>query len=242
MTAATTMVPLQVTARLASGVAHATPWGISLDGLLASEIRENYKSECREHGIDYQPYDLATAPAMLELPLARCTLAGPDDWHWATTFAWPDGEVPGPHVHYWSSRPDHHALDQLSDALPALVPERQGRYRARVMPLPLTIASTLVWRAVGDPDAISDLLADVQTIGRKRSSGHGHILDWTVEPTDEDPWASSHLHPDGTLGRTAHAQCLRGHQSVETGGEGQMGLRPPYMHPATRREVLLPAR
>lgn len=242
MTAATTMVPLVVKARLASGVAHATPWGISLDGLLASEMRENYKAECRARGIDYEPYDSNAEPTRLDLPLARCTLSGPDNWHWSATFAWPDGEMPGPHVQYWSSRPDQHALDQLSDGLPALVSERQGRYRARVMPLPLTIASTLVWRAVGDPDAISDLLVDVRTIGRKRSSGHGHVLDWTIEPTAADPWACSHLHPDGSLGRTAHATCLSGHQSVGTGGGGQMGLRPPYMHPATRREVLLPAR
>ncbi|WP_128645065.1 hypothetical protein [Rhodococcus sp. BS-15] len=238
----TPMIPLVVRARLASGVAHATPWGISLDGLLASEIRENYKAECRTRGTEYEPYDSASEPAPLELPLARCTLAGQDNWHWSATFAWPDGEVAGPHVQYWSSRPDQHALDQLSDGLPALVSERQGRYRARVMPLPLTIASALVWRAVGDPDAVLDLLGGVRTIGRKRSSGHGHILNWTVEEAAADPWASSHLHLDGSLGRTAHAHCLRGHQRVDTGGEGQMGLRPPYMHPATRREVLLPAR
>ncbi|MFT7022447.1 MAG: CRISPR type IV-associated protein Csf3 [Rhodococcus sp. (in: high G+C Gram-positive bacteria)] len=237
------MVPLIVEARLGGGVAHATPWGISLDGLLASEIHENYKAECRAREVAYEPFNVNTEPEPVGLPLGRCTRAGEDNWHWTATFAWPENEIPGPHIQYWSARPDHYALDQLSDGLPTHVSERQGRYRARVMPLPLTVAKTLVWRAVGDPDVISELLADVATIGRKRSSGHGHILEWTVtaDPT-ADPWTYSHLHPDGSLGRTVHVGCLNGRPPVDTGGDGQMGLRPPYMHPSTRREVLLPAR
>lgn len=51
------MVPLLVRARLGSGVGHAPPWGISLDGLLASQIRENEKAAARESGTDYIPYD-----------------------------------------------------------------------------------------------------------------------------------------------------------------------------------------
>ncbi|MFD7012410.1 hypothetical protein [Rhodococcus jostii] len=236
------MVPMVVRARLAGGVAHGVPWGISLDGLLASELRENVKAAAREAGTDYTPYSPDTAPEDLELPLARCTTGGDEHWHWAATFAYPEDEVSGPHVQYWSARPDQQALGQMSAGLPALVSERQGRYRSRVMPLPLTICRNLVWRAVGDPAAVADLLAPIVSIGKKRSAGHGHILDWTITARpDADRWEHGHLHPDGTLGRTATAACLQ-EREIRTGGDGQMGLRPPYMHPGMRRQVFLPAR
>ncbi|MFF0818624.1 hypothetical protein ACFYVR_26275 [Rhodococcus sp. NPDC003318] len=236
-------VPLTVRARLAGGVAHSAPWGISLDGLLASQIRAGVKAAARDAGTDYPPYDPAQPPDELELPLTRCTAAGGDNWHWAATFAHAEGEVAGPHVTYWTARPDQYALDHLSDRLPAHVSERQGRYRSRVMPLPLTIARALVWRAVGDPDVIRDLLAGVMVIGRKRSSGHGHVFDWTVTPDPgADPWECAHLHPDGTLGRSTPPGCLADRRDIATGGSGHFGLRPPYMHPAMRRRVVFAAR
>lgn len=107
------MVPLVVRARLAAGVAHGVPWGISLDGLLASEIRENMKAMAREAGGEYIPYSPDTVPEDLDLPLARCAGDGGDRWHWAATFAFPKDEVPGPHVQYWSARPDQQALGQM---------------------------------------------------------------------------------------------------------------------------------
>ncbi|MDV6247033.1 hypothetical protein [Rhodococcus opacus] len=236
------MMPLVVRARMAAGVAHGVPWGISLDGILASELRENAKAVARAAGTDYTPYSLDTVPEDLDLPLARCTGDGAGGWHWAATFAYPENEVPGPHVQYWSARPDQHALDQMAADLPALVSERQGRYRSRVMPLPLTVCRHLVWRAVGDPGAVAELLAPIVSIGKKRGAGHGHVLSWTVdEQSDGDRWEFAHLHPDGSLGRTAPPACLHDLDHVRTGGEGQMGLRPPYMHPAVRTHVLLPA-
>lgn len=236
------MVPMTVTARLAAGIANAVPWGISLDGLLASQHRESIKAAAREEDADYPAYDPAVVPSDYDLPLARCTGAGGDQWHWSATFAWPDGEIEGPHVQYWSARPDQHALGQNAEHMPALVSERQGRYRARVMPLPLTVARALVWRAVGDPDAIATLVDGITSIGKKRASGNGHILRWdvTTEP-GADPWAYGHLHPDGSLGRTIPPECLPDTRT-RTGGFGQMGLRPPYMHPARRSQVYLPAR
>ncbi|MCQ4122359.1 hypothetical protein [Rhodococcus tibetensis] len=79
--------------------------------------------------------------------------------------------------------------------------------------------------------ARADLLAPIVSIGKKRSAGHGHILDWTItEHPGADRWEYAHLHPDGTFGRTATPGCLH-EREVRTGGGGQMGLRPPYMHP-----------
>nr|GLK33480.1 hypothetical protein GCM10017611_03220 [Rhodococcus wratislaviensis] len=53
------------------------PWGISLDGLLASEIRENIKAAARVSGTDYEPYSLDTVPEDLDLPLAAAQATAP---------------------------------------------------------------------------------------------------------------------------------------------------------------------
>ncbi|WP_256718325.1 hypothetical protein [Rhodococcus sp. D-1] len=166
---------------------------------------------------------------------------GEDDWHWTATFAYPENEVPGPHVQYYSARPDQQALDHLAVDLPALVSERQGRYRSRVVPL--TVCWHLAWRAVGDPAAVAELLEPIMSIGKKRSAGHGHVLSWEIpEHMDADQWKFAHLHPDDSLGRTATPACMHDVGDVRTGGEGQMGLRPQYMHPVRRRAVVFPVR
>lgn len=235
--------PFTVRATLSAGYAHATPWGISLDGILASEIWESRKAEARAAGTDWHAYSNDHTPDDIELPLDRCPGDGTGNWHWAATFAFPEDEIPGPHVQTWVSRPDQHALAQMTDRLPLHVDARKGRYRSWVMPLPLTVAPTLLWRAVGDPDAVADLLTGIVTIGKKRASGHGLILSWEVTPdTAADRWEFTHLHPDGSLGRTAPTKCLHGRGSIDHGGHGHIGLRPPYMHPARRAAVALPAR
>lgn len=235
-------IPFTVRARLSAGYAHATPWGISLDGLLASEIWETRKAAARAAGEDWLAYDLDHTPEDIELPLDHCDGDGARHWHWAATFAFPEGELPGPHVHTWTARPDQHALAQMSGRLPTHVDTRKGRYRAWVMPLPLTVAPTLVWRAVGDPDAVTDLLAGVVSIGKKRASGHGLILDWEITLDEAaDRWEFTHLHPDGQLGRTVPTACLHGRGDIDHGGHGQIGLRPPYMHPDRRATAVLPA-
>lgn len=239
--AAAQYVPFDVTARLGSPVAVSVPWGIALDGLLAAQIRENTKAAARDAGTDYEPYDLDTPPPVLELPLARCTLAGTDDWHWRATFAHPVDEIPGPHVEYWTTRPDQRGLGHIAEALPATISARQGRYRAHVMPLPVKVAAALSWRGVGDPDRVRDLLTGITAIGRKRSSGYGHVLDWIVtEQPGNDVWEFSHLHRSGTLGRTTPPPCLAGRPGLATREPVRMGLRPPYMHPSSRRTVAVP--
>jgi CRISPR type IV-associated protein Csf3 len=236
-------VPFEVTARLGSPVAVSVPWGIALDGLLAAEIRERVKAAARDAGTDYIPYDPDpdVVPPVVELPLARCTAAGDQAWHWCATFAHPVDEIAGPHVEYWTTRPDQRALADIAGELPVNVSPRQGRYRAHIMPLPVTIAAALCWRGVGDPDQVHELLSGLTAIGRKRSSGYGHILGWTVTAhPDAETWEYSHLHRSGKLGRTTPPACLTRCPDVAAGEPVSMGLRPPYMHPSTRGPVHAP--
>lgn len=237
----TPAVPLRIRAHLASSSASAAPWGIALDGLLASELWHDHKALLVTQNLPV-PYPSDTEiPEDLALPLARCPGAGGDGWHWASTCAFPEGssEVD---VHYWTSRLDHRAAEQTVAALPKTVSDRQGRYQARRMPVITSPAPCLVWWAVGDPDRIRAVLSPIVAIGKKRSQGEGHVLRWEIaELTGVDPWAAAHLHPNGTLGRPTPPTCLEGHTIAGDGGPGTAGLRPPYMHPARQHDLRLPA-
>jgi CRISPR type IV-associated protein Csf3 len=240
MTPAAHLVPLLIRARLATGVACAVPWGVALDGLLASEIWAERKTAARAAGQAVP--GLAETPELedLDLPLARCAMGPPGLWHWAATCAFPEGLASDlPDVRYWTGQLDARACEQTAAALPMVVPGRQGRYRSRRMPLLVTVCTAVTWHAVGDPDVIRRILAGLMAIGKKRSCGEGRVLSWEVTPCPLSPWQAAHLHPDGTLGRPAPASCLAG-TGVTAGGSGTAGLRPPYMHPARQATVLLP--
>ncbi|WP_236603725.1 MULTISPECIES: hypothetical protein [unclassified Rhodococcus (in: high G+C Gram-positive bacteria)] len=93
--------------------------------------------------------------------------------------------------------------------------ELQGRYRPRVMPLPLTVCRHLVWRAVKDPVAVVELLEPIMSIGKKRRNEEGQcrarsrpVLEITEQP-DADSWALAHLHPDGGLGAAPRLRPVR---------------------------------
>ena len=229
------MEPLIITARMESGIAHVLPWSITLDGILAAQLWQQTKLS----NSPVAPALDAANPPDMPLPLARCIQE--DDWHWSATCAWPDPVPTSPAIHQWSGRMDHRAVGQLATNLPKTISDRQGRYRARMMPLPVTICQTLTWYAIGDPAAILGLLENVHAIGKKRSQGEGRVLDWNVEPAPLNEFTAAHLTPVGTLGRPSLPGCLAGHPDIRTGGTGPIAIRPPAMHRSRIRDLLLPA-
>lgn len=236
--------PLQVIAHLAAGVAHTSPWGIALDGLLAAETWARHKDTCRTQGTEWTRGRDNPTPPDLDLPLARCH-RDPDLWHWMATTAWPDTTATS-EVHTWTARVDHRDLEHVATTLPKVISTRQGRYRSKHMPLLVTCTPRLVWRCVGDPDQIADLLTDITTIGKHRTTGEGHILQWQIQPLPTTtPDDAGHLHPDHTLGRTCPPTCHQhlldtGHLHHPADTLGLAGLRPPYMHPARQHRLWLP--
>lgn len=233
-------IPILVRAYLAAGIAHAAPWGISLDGLLASELAAELKAGARAQGKDHVRALSQAEPPDLDLPLQRCT--PPDGpWHWAATCAFPEGNVGRVDVHTWTGRVDHRALEQVTTALPKTISGRQGRYRTRRMPLLVTPCPSVTWHAIGDPDKITEILQEILTIGKKRSTGEGQVLNWEVTATPNTAHATAaHLHPDGSLGRPTPPACLTAIGPVQTGGYGRAGIRPPYMHPHRQHDLHLP--
>jgi CRISPR type IV-associated protein Csf3 len=238
------MMPLRVRAHLAGGIAQAAPWGIALDGLLASRIWEQDKAAFRAAGVPYVRAMDRDDPPELDLPLARCeTSTG--EWHWAATCHQP---APGAvtDVHTWTGSLDHRDLERVATSLPKTVSARQGRYRSRRMPLLVTATPEITWYAVGDADRITELLKPLTSIGKKRVTGEGHVLSWEITPEPElDEFTAGHLHPDGAVGRPIPAECFEHLEQtfgqVTGGGTGRAGLRPPYMHPSVQHELHLPA-
>lgn len=243
----TAHIPIKVTAHLESGIAHATPWGISLDGILASELHHARKAQLLEHGHEHTPLVEQEEPVDLPLPLARCERGR--DWHWAATCSWPvDGHEHLPDVQPWISRVDHRALtDVVDESLQKVIDDQRGRYRSHLMPLLVTTTTAVTWTCVGDPGAVEQLLQPVRAIGKKRAHGQGHVLAWDVSPAEDlDVWVAAHLHPDGTLGRPSPPECLD-HATApvvdrETLTSGRTGIRPPLVHPSRQLDQLLPTR
>src|SRR3979490_1718673 len=88
------MIALQITATTPHGIVLSRPWGIALDGLLASVVWHRRKWAARAAGqhLTYQhtalPPPHTHRPEALCLPLARGGDPADDtDWHWMATFA-----------------------------------------------------------------------------------------------------------------------------------------------------------
>ncbi len=228
-------LPIRVTAHLAHGFAVAQPWGIALDGLLASQLWDDLVAQ----QIDL-PYPSETAdPPDLDLPLGKCQPRDGASWHWSATCC----EPVGPHrteVRYRHHQLDHSAVAVLADhELPAAMPGDQGRYRSRRMPLIVTVCTAVTWSAVGDPAEVRRLLRPIASIGKKRSHGEGIVTSWEVTVDDRDPWEAGHLHRNGALGRPSPGGCLPDHLQETT--PALAGIRPPYMHRSRRAYLHLPA-
>lgn len=228
------MQPLTVTAHLAFGICQGRPWGLALDGLLASVLWHDHKATT---GARYTP---AQTPADLDLPLDRCTAAD-GQWHWAATFAHTTPVDPDPDVRMRYLATDRDDLTRLAGTLPTTVSDHQGRYRRRQTPAIALVTPTATWQAVGDIDAITELLAGIHRIGKHRGGGEGEVSRWTVTPSGRDWWSAGHESIPGVLGRTALPGCLTAHPDTACGPRERTGLRPPYLHPSRRGDAVLPA-
>ena len=238
------MLALQITATTPHGVVLSRPWGMALDGLLASVLWHRRKWTARAAGEPFT-YDHTQTPEMLDLPLARC--GDPEhntDWHWMATFA---DLHPRPHidpdVRWRTSRTDRTRLQHLSPVIGShAVSDSAGRYQRRVVPVMAHPATALTWRAVGDPDGIRDLLDDLPSIGKHRGVGEGLVTSWAVRETPDVPlWVAGHEHEPGVLGRTTPPRCLDDTDTA-TGPLGSATVRPPYLHPVSRTAAYQPAR
>jgi hypothetical protein len=173
--------PLQITAHLIGAFSSHHP--IALDSLIADRWAKAH---------DYPPAALEERiPPHAEMPLllhplgmhhaseAHLIIQGHETIHWARKS--------------WDVR--MLALFGKSARVKA-----DGRYKAYYMPLRRTIPAgmLLTWWCVGDAAEIAWLLSTVAYLGHKRSSGHGRVGTWSVEPWPED-WSLLRPGDDGAL-------------------------------------------
>ena len=202
------MTALQITAATPHGVMLSRPWGVALDGLLASVMWHRSKWAARSPA-NTSPTSTNDIPEPLELPLARCGDPNHDtDWHWMATFADLDPrphDAAEPDIRWRTSRTNRQRLQRLTPVIDARRLRQPGRYQRRVIPVMAHPATSLTWRAVGDPDLIRDLLTDLPSIGKHRSVGEGLVTRWDVTETPDVPdWLAVHEHEPGILGRSLH--------------------------------------
>ncbi|CDO91349.1 hypothetical protein AWC29_06420 [Mycobacterium triplex] len=239
------MIALQITATTPHGVVLSRPWGVALDGLLASVLWHRRKWAARTAGEEFT-YQHTKDPETLDLPLAKCGNPTSDaDWHWMATFAdLHPHHVTDPDMRWRTSRTNRGRLQQLTPVIGSqAVSDAQGRYQKRIVPVMAHPAATLTWRAVGDADLIRELLTDLFSIGKHRGVGEGLVTRWEVTETpDISRWAAGHEHEPGVLGRTTPVRCLTHTPGVQTGQLGTAAVRPPYLHPASRANAYQPAR
>jgi len=241
------MIALQITATTPHGVVLSRPWGIAFDGLLASVIWQRRKWAAREAG-HYVTYRHDAPQETMPLPLAHCGDPERDaDWHWLATFADLHPRVQAvkePDIRWRTSRTDHQRLHQLAPVIGRqAVSDTSGRYQNRTIAVLAHAATHLTWRAVGDPDQISDLLTDLTEIGKNTGVGEGVVTRWDITETPSVAlWSAGHEHEPGILGRTTPPRCLRDRLGQTTGPLGVGTVRPPYMNPQNRHQAYQPAR
>lgn len=221
------MTPMRITAEMGAQVVYdGDP--IHFDGLLAGAVWNRMIGQGEAQPGEAPEGD--TVPDDFELPLARWTapLVGEchpslldDDarlWGWkASDVVWPDEF----RECTWALRrmpssgdfAEHTDADKWDDSTGILKP-RDKTY-------PTRFATHLHWYAVGDPGEVRDLLSWVSHIGHLRNEGMGKVIDWTVEPIDDD---RSLIH-EGQLRRTLPASKV---DSPEPRIRGT--IRPPYWH------------
>ncbi|MBS4730636.1 hypothetical protein MSM1_20725 [Mycobacterium sp. SM1] len=239
------MIALKITATTPHGIVLSRPWGVALDGLLASVLWHRRKLAARTAG-QHLTYQHTDQPEPLDLPLARCGDPTQDtDWHWMATFAdlHPHHDTE-PDIRWRTSRTDRHRLQHLTPTIGSqTVSDSTGRYQRRVIPVMAHTATTLTWRAVGNPDLIRELLTDLPSIGKHRGVGEGLVTQWDVTETPDVPhWTAGHEHEPGVLGRTVPVRCLDAINDTKAGPLGTATIRPPYINPSSRTRAYRPAR
>jgi hypothetical protein len=213
---------LRVTAYLRQGVVLPPVWPLPLDGILASVARRRLLGVLHGSVPDHHT---------MMLPLDCCQSGTGQQWFWLASCALvPD--VASIEAHHWHKRFDHAAAEQVA-VLPPQVYEAHGRYRNHRVPMPATVTDRLGWVAIGDRDAVADLLGDQFALGRKWAQGEGAVLRWEVEETgDPDPEAVIWAGPGGAIGRPVPARA-----AAELGVPGAATVagvvRPPYWRPPT---------
>lgn len=234
-------VPFTVTATLRSGAGWDRPYGLDLAGIVAAHQRRLQKAQLEQVGtLVTRPLSDTTEGVAydMDLPLSRCITG--TEWHWAATCAIPVAadEDPETRMFYrttdaaWSERAATRPLPYFSP--------KSGPYRDVMMASNITMCPAITWRGIGDIQAIRQAVTAIWFIGRRRNTGEGEVLNWSVtEEHPEDPARFLHVDDDNAILRpcpTACAEALNIPYRL-----GWYAVRPPSWHPDRLTELAMTA-
>lgn len=243
-------IPFTLTAHLFQSVSFDTRFGVGLDALLASAIRKREKYEKGLSGRELDGGLAVREVKTVELPLARCE-CNTESWHWESTMATvvdKNGIISAKEeVGFIIQHADIHAFEQTSllEAYPPKISEQRGRYKARKTPIVKTLGQSVIWNAIGSPEAVYELVKNIPSIGQRRTSGEGSIRFWEIaEASPVSNISFSHSIDGINLSRPCSDECLQ-KISEETGNtlshsRQRVGYRPPYWHFGNIEEMNAP--
>lgn len=231
--------PFVLTAVLQQGIVLDARYRLTLDGLLVSVMREmgaqGLPGSLYDGGLDSEE------PVDYDLPLKLCReVEGLH--HWMVTGADPinpDGSpitVITPDVHRLSVRWDDKRGGKVGVKVSKDAGGPRGRFRPRVTPVLTVPAYGVVWRGVGDPDRVLEIVKDIPSIGGRRGAGEGRVLRWEIAGQTGDSDLYGHVMADRRLGRPVPIECAE-RVGATYWKPGSAGIRPPLFH-VKRQHIL----
>lgn len=167
--------PLQITAFLSNGIAVYDDWSPQLESLVVGEIIKQKKlfvpnanaeqvKETMNAIANLIPFEMWEGLYKCSAPVYRykCEETTKYRKRWE-----PDGRI------NWGKRK-------------AKFSTSEGAEKSYDLPLFLRLTPRIDWFAVGDRQAIENIVYDISGIGKKRSHGYGQIVRWEVKTTAED--------------------------------------------------------
>lgn len=236
-----------VEARLVNSVVLDTRFGIGLDSLLASAIREQGKRANNLSGVEYDGgLNRYVAPevCIVDLPLSKCSSS--KDWHWLTTNAIPldsQGHVISVNdidVRSYIQIDDSQGHEIAVAKLPANISSSSGRWKLSRGVKAASLAQSLIWTGHGNISEIKDILSDIPSIGASRRSGLGAVYEWVVRPIEVNAHDAGHIGIDKKPARPLFKECLEALTipiELKELRQETVGIRPPYWHLGNQREA-----
>jgi hypothetical protein len=219
--------PLRIRALLRSGVI--CDRFLPLDAVLHYQAyREKYGDQ-----VITLPGEYSSA-GEVDLPFGKVSYAprdrNPGGFYYQCSWAqWPEHMIEA--RDYWNKRFDVGFADLIDFAgKRGKVLVEEGHYKAYHAVFFYRSALWVDWYCVGDKARIEWLLATVTHIGKKIAQGWGRVIEWDVQPADDDysVWMGDRL--------------MRGVPPDHAPGypTGMYGIRPSYWHRSNQMLLALP--
>jgi hypothetical protein len=176
--------PLQITAFLANGIAVYDDWSPQLESLVIGEIIQQERLAVPN----------ASAEQVKETMAAIAPLIPFEQWEGLYKCSAPVYRYKCEETTKFRKRWEPNGQVNWGKRKPKFSTSEGGE-KSYDLPLFLRLTSRIDWFAVGDRQAIENIVSDISGIGKKRSHGYGQIVRWEVTAIAED-WS---LVRDGEL-------------------------------------------